>query len=410
MLLRALATDPCTPAQTLTWLAGRPDLHHAAALALATNPSLPADARLNAPSFGPKHLPGAVARTDLPPARRASILAGATDFPAHIAVHDDLTPAELTAHHRAHPPTSLADHLAYLRNTHTPQHIAAQCAASAAALLPDTDLRGTLILEAATVRHRLPPAGKHAAYALTTPDPDAAFAHALLEHVKGLPLMSQALWWDAAVTAHPHPKLVAAAIQRATTAPHTTLASDLCAALLAAARVPRLDVLRLTAPDSMIRAHAAATARDEDILELATSISASECAAQNPNATATTLTALDAHLYRLWGASAAPARALLAAHPNAPADLRAAILTGADDAIHRLGQHLNDHGTTPAAVLEVPYAHLRGPHARHWAQVALTGYELAGFTPATTQALQALEEGFTGTLQELLDTAAAVAD
>lgn len=435
MIVDLLAADPRTPPATAAWLAERTDLTARTALILAANPALPPGAPLRPRGATGDLLTAALTRP-LAAARRAQFLAGAGDLTSHIDAGAPLTTAEIAAHHRARPPATLEEHVAYATHPATSRAIAVAALTAAFAIRSATrevDPYTDLLIEAASIRHHAPVTDRARA-ALATPDPGATYARHLVARVAA---PGRGDWQPiAALHAHPHPVLITALLTAAADEPrrllhrlalaqtthHDPLYRDGLAQILhRASTVPALDrftALTLTAPSEPARrAPAARQAPDHLILAIATTQAALINAFHNPNASPATLTALHHAAATPTGAPRAPVNAtdceVLATHPNTPPALRTELLTHTDHP-HTLSRQLA-RAATPTDLLDLPYGALRAEegqtHAPHWAHRAYTAHPNAHtVTAEQAQALITLDAGrFSGTLRELLHAARTLA-
>lgn len=432
----ALASNPQTAPATLAWLARQPDLTHDEAFALAGNPLLPDDADLNAPPFLLYDVEELDTRAlaALTPERRQQMLANSPHGAVlHvIAEHGVFTPAEIARCYRTNPPPTLAAHLVYLRNPNTPRDLAELSIRAASTLhhRGQENDRESLIIEAAAVRHRIAHPTTRTAHALRTQDPDAYYAQAITDQdavnlATGTYVRDMAAWWAAILAVHPHPDVIAAALQVATDADDTTtsgriLRRRIAAEILASYRTSaqdRYSAALLHRREEERLASYAATAPEEHLASFLTHPHALDGIARNPNASAATLRAAHGALTKLAKSTSTKYDALrerahthITTHPNTDRALRTSTPVSTRSP---LAHHLQRTGGDPQALLGAPARTLTHPelftHARHWAALAYSAHHGAPITPEGAQALRTLESAhFPGTFRQLLTTAASI--
>lgn len=409
MLIHLLTTDPATPADVLTHLAGRANLTPAQALAIAAHPHLPAHAGLSVPTQDSTDLRAALAHPRLPPARRAAFIdacASPTALARTIRDCDAFTPDELTTAY-----ARLGRVAAFAHNSRTPTHIAAEVVAEIHA-----SGRQRPLADVTALRHHLPPRNPWTGHASRSADPLAAYARLHLADNGAGVTGRGAGWWLETLTDFPHPLITAAALDLAShpatpttlrTAIARTIASDLRAtpdhryrAVEVASHT--LHSVADTAPDATLRSLLRRTAYPSGW--------------NNPRASAATLRVLHRQAVAHPSADELGVACAIVLHPATSPGLRRDVLAAHPHApawLPRIAHYLNTAG--PAGALDATYTDLRAaaattPHALHWARAAWAAHHTQPVTLAYAHALLTLDTPtFPGTLRELLDAGTAIA-
>lgn len=417
MLTRVLAQDLRTPPEVLAALAARPGHTPPAALAVAVAPQLTAGAHLAHPApHTATDLAAALTHPALPAAHRGTLIAAtATAGVLDLITHTDLlTPAEIEHFHSAqtlHGP-NLDLSYALAANPATPPHLA-RTAVGDLRTQAHTSPQANMLYTAAALRHHLP-AGDPLPGTSPAPRTLAELTGQLLTHVRAQPETERPTWWAASIAATADPDLARAALQ-------DTYSPQAAKALLEARRLPlalrtaaalwatAAGDRHLTVPISELAA--TATAAVTELLALSPDPYLAFAIAHNPTTTPTTL----AHLWNTWrpgSLSAARIRDALAAHPNAPADLRTEADTLPPRPLTRVAALLRGGQNAGQGLLEARVTDLHDSDVQRCANYGerLRGAYASYTRPLTTPGQVAAAFGldvptFPGTLRELLDTA-----
>lgn len=442
MIALLLAAAPHTPAETLAHLARTPNLSADVRHALRTHPNLPDAVLTHLVPDTRLELHAALTAPTTTPRRRAALLAAAhSPQPSaplwqHITYYTELTPTEIRDAVSAHPATLTTCAMALALNPNTPTDIATPALNHLTRHQGHTSRpRSQMAIIAAAERHHHNP--HHTAAALTATRPrDANLAAHLTAYLTAhdthgttyaqhlTDTLPPAQWADA-LKATSDPQLATHAlndplnadavisIQNNARLPHHHLPAILTRLTTSTSRFTLEAIATLTrhTPPTTTQAvvvHATHTTprRQADSLH-----QLFRHAAANPTTTADTLTHIANSLQPRY------ARALdyatIAAHPNATPELRSHCLANAQPAVdpahhtlialaqaaahHHVTHHipLPELGTHPAIrhhLLSTAHTHA------HWPR---------GHTHAL--ALLTLAPNFTGTLDQLLTAAHAVA-
>lgn len=412
LILEVLARDPRTPGETLAYIASLPTLGAGTVFGLATHPSLPPDVALDRHV---RDLPlDSEAFAAVPARQRRQILDAQVDLMHYLAHADFLTAEEVARTHARYAPDYLPYPVIFANYPRTPRELALRSLEESRVLLEARDephlfeLVDDLRYEAASVRLRVPSTPR-VQRALSTADPEEAYARLLLEDRTGTDL-DEVDWWEAALDAYPHPTLLAAALEARTTSPDPGVRRTISLAFYFSPAVPqalKTADRALWAADDPRRATAAVDAPDHLLSFYATNRDALHYALSNPSARADTLREL--HLRIPAYTAVRNLLAALTANPRLPGALRESILDNTTEPCP-LGRALHEHGTAPGDLYAAPWAALanHGPQhqALHWASSAYTAHPGAQtLAPGSVAALVALTGApFEGTFRDLLTT------